>query len=455
MRKICLTSSSTNVGVSAFYMFIQMLSMKWDGSPATLSEHIAAISAADAKLTAMKKQIDWEFLAFILLHSLPDDNVWELFRATVLNSTVLGKALAFSDLSDCLTFTAAAQQGASSEATLKANVNIKQKTKPKSDTWCELHRSTTHNTSECRTIKEQREKRKKMKGKEKAKAKANHASHDSDSNDGDSEDSGSNTGGGTAKYSSTRSAHVSKALMSRILAYVGSASSRFPRSSTIANSGASAHMTPYREWFKCGTFQELNPPRKVRFGDNSFVNATGIGTISLECEVDGKARMTELKHALYVPSFHLTLISVHQLDKAGLYTVFKNGTCKIKTTKKRKVVLTGSHKNDLYHLDILPVLHAHASIDVNTLHRCLGHVSSTRLVQMVNDGAVEGIDKVTGKLKFCEPCVLAKSKKLPFKHKGQKATHPFQIIHSDVGGPVTPADHHGNRYWSSFIDGYS
>lgn len=73
---------------------------------------------------------------------------------------------------------------------------------------------------------------------------------------------------------------------------------------------------------------------------------------------------------------------------------------------------------------------------------------------MVNDGAVEGIDNVTRKPRFCKPCVLAKSKKLPFKHRGQKATHPFQIIHSDVGGPVTPADRHGNRYWISFIDGF-
>ncbi|KAH0581027.1 hypothetical protein H2248_012170 [Termitomyces sp. 'cryptogamus'] len=96
----------TNVGISAFYTFIYMLTLKWDGSPSTLSNHISVISAANAKLTAMKKQVNPEFLAFILLHSLPDKTMWESFHATVLNLLAPGKALSFPELSDCLTFTA-------------------------------------------------------------------------------------------------------------------------------------------------------------------------------------------------------------------------------------------------------------------------------------------------------------------------------------------------------------
>lgn len=79
---------------------------------------------------------------------------------------------------------------------------------------------------------------------------------------------------------------------------------------------------------------------------------------------------------------------------------------------------------------------------------------SNQLIQIVNNRCIEGIDKMTGKPKLCKPCMLEKLKKLPFRHKGQKATHPFQIIHSDVGGPVTLANRHGNKYWISFIDGY-
>ena len=180
----------------------------------TLSKHIAAISAVDAKLTTMKKKINCEFLAFILLHSLPDDNMWELFQATILNSTVPGKLLAFSELSNCLTFTATAQQDTSAKAALKVNITSKHKAKPKSNIWCELYQSTTHNTLECCTIKEQREKCKKSK--DKTKAKANHVIHKSESHNGDIEDLDSNKGEGVAKYSSIKSAHVSKALISHI-----------------------------------------------------------------------------------------------------------------------------------------------------------------------------------------------------------------------------------------------
>ncbi|KAG6808409.1 hypothetical protein H0H87_008812 [Tephrocybe sp. NHM501043] len=69
--KLVTIHVNTNIGVTTFYTFISMLSLKWDGSLTTLSDHIAAISAADSKLTAMKKNIDKEFLAFILLYSLP------------------------------------------------------------------------------------------------------------------------------------------------------------------------------------------------------------------------------------------------------------------------------------------------------------------------------------------------------------------------------------------------
>ncbi|KAG5353621.1 hypothetical protein C0989_004301 [Termitomyces sp. Mn162] len=68
--------AETNIIISAFYTFIYMFTLKWDGSPSTLSNHISVISAANAKLTAMKKQVNPELLAFIFLHSLPNETMW-------------------------------------------------------------------------------------------------------------------------------------------------------------------------------------------------------------------------------------------------------------------------------------------------------------------------------------------------------------------------------------------
>lgn len=79
-----------------------------------------------------------------------------------------------------------------------------------------------------------------------------------------------------------------------------------------------------------------------------------------------------------------------------------------------------------------------------------------RLKQMVKKKQLKGVVKPTGQPEFCEPCVLGKMKKLPFpKGQRQKTTAPFEIVHSDVGGPVSPASPSGYRYWITFTDDHT
>ena len=47
-------------------------------------------------------------------------------------------------------------------------------------------------------------------------------------------------------------------------------------------------------------------------------------------------------------------------------------------------------------------------------------------------------------------------KKLPFnKNNKETASKPVQLIHSNVGGPITPASHEGYSYWITFIDDHT
>ncbi|PPQ83713.1 hypothetical protein CVT26_005513 [Gymnopilus dilepis] len=135
-NKILEIHQKTNVGVSAFYTFVGMMNLKWDGDISTIQDHIASISAADAKLTAMKKGVDSEWLAFILLQSLPNTTVWETFKTSVLHSMPTDSKLSFSELSNRLTFEAARIQGSTeaSESALKAKA-AKPSSKPRSDKW--------------------------------------------------------------------------------------------------------------------------------------------------------------------------------------------------------------------------------------------------------------------------------------------------------------------------------
>ncbi|KIN95015.1 hypothetical protein M404DRAFT_113550, partial [Pisolithus tinctorius Marx 270] len=84
---------------------------------------------------------------------------------------------------------------------------------------------------------------------------------------------------------------------------------------------------------------------------------------------------------------------------------------------------------------------------------------------MTREGQLPGIDTLTGELEFCEPCTTAKMKKLPFKPtsecmvmtptKGPCTTQPFQMVHTDVGGPITPASREGYQYWVVIVDGFT
>ncbi|KLO08110.1 hypothetical protein SCHPADRAFT_835724, partial [Schizopora paradoxa] len=112
--------------------------------------------------------------------------------------------------------------------------------------------------------------------------------------------------------------------------------------------------------------------------------------------------------------------------------------------------MQASAKRGLYQLHATPAIHqdqAMAAIDINVLHRRMGHIGIDRLQRMVTKGQLKDIDTVLGSPQLCEPCVLGKLKKLPFKHEeSQRTTRPLERVHSDVGGPVDIRSREGYSY---------
>ena len=55
-----------------------------------------------------------------------------------------------------------------------------------------------------------------------------------------------------------------------------------------------------------------------------------------------------------------------------------------------------------------------------------------------------------------QPCIKGKITRKQFKYKDQtKSTHPLQLIHSGICGPMQNASIGGSRYFVTFIDDYS
>ena len=78
-----------------------------------------------------------------------------------------------------------------------------------------------------------------------------------------------------------------------------------------------------------------------------------------------------------------------------------------------------------------------ACMTVNTLnevwHKCLGHLNSVILSDMLNYSLLSNKEQVSKNLSFdYSVCKLCKSKTLSFFFHGSRATKCYDIVHSDV-----------------------
>jgi hypothetical protein len=268
--------------------------------------------------------------------------------------------------------------------------------------WCEHHLSTTHNSSDCNTYKKWVSELRKggFRKLEKGKDKANAVEGTPDPLD-------------SANIANERVSH-SESAMQHIHAYLSSQSEDSGRNTLIIDSGASSHIVPHRSWFRM--YRPLQPSRPVTLGDNSNTMAIGIGMIPIISKASGTTYKIVLSNVLLIPEFRISLISVNRLASAGLSTAFLAGSDMCYVRKDRNTILVAAHKNGLYHARVTPDNQkeaALATIDINLLHRRLGHISTNRIQQMVKSGQLQGIDTLAGTPTFCEACVLGKMKKLP------------------------------------------
>jgi len=74
--------------------------------------------------------------------------------------------------------------------------------------------------------------------------------------------------------------------------------------------------------------------------------------------------------------------------------------------------------------------------------------------RMVSKGRLLGINKITGKPMFCEPCELGKHQRLSLKTPCQCASHPFELIHCDIFGLIMPMSRSGAKYGMVLVNDF-
>ena len=254
------------------------------------------------------------------------------------------------------------------------------------------------------------------------------------------------------------------------------------------DSAASAHMTCSKSnLFDFKSFVDPSTgslcPREIFLGNDSSIYATGEGkTIIKIIDEKNRERHMTLERVLFVPDLAKNLLSVPAVTSKGAIVSFHDRKCVI---SKGDVTFTLGYrvgKSKLYRANT-PSIHPENVNEIanneflNTTqakdhmcknpsiemwHRRFGHLNYKYVEKMCKDKLVSGMNFCQNaecssvESRDCEACSLGKMqrKSLP-KKSDNRATKVFEIVHTDICGPMQVDSAGGSRYILTFTDDFS
>ena len=446
-------------GSSVYSTQIKLIYKKFKDMPTfdNFKKHLTFYHSKNASLIAVNAGFNDSFLVFLLLYlfNLLEDLVWSMafMNITTLDTPinqwsfnqVAGKL--HKALHNC-THPKETLASGSMQSALNA-VMSKMETSHYSRPPCTFPgcwRPKTHPTDKCWT----KEKEEKDKEKDKEKNKRHKAKKAKKKVKSDSDKSGSDSSESDMEHTQKKRHHAKtlrtlKATIIQVQSYHSKMSS-YDLFITHPDSGASNHMTHKMELFDKSSFKKLLKPIPVSLGDNSEVFATGKGTISLLFNVDRKAKEGRFKDILCVPDLKVTLLSIRQSVRLPhCKVILNNNVCEYIDKYSGRVIACAyaSGSTDLYTLDTTPIaqkvaakLVSSSSIDINILHRHLGHLGPDNCHMMIRCQLVDGVSSVGGKEEFCKGCTYGHSKWKSHPSTGTSTRHWLERIHIDICGPL-------------------
>ena len=125
----------------------------------------------------------------------------------------------------------------------------------------------------------------------------------------------------------------------------------------IMDSGATKHMTPHKVAFD---MYEVIPTRNVHMGDDSIVEAIGMGSILVEVMVKGRIRRIKIKDVLHVPKLHANLLSVSKILSSGCKVQFNMNECIVRAFDG-EVIAIALREGNLYQMTFTNVCEMHVA----------------------------------------------------------------------------------------------
>ncbi|KAJ9553297.1 hypothetical protein OSB04_017342 [Centaurea solstitialis] len=161
-----------------------------------------------------------------------------------------------------------------------------------------------------------------------------------------------------------------------------------------------------------------------------------------------------LHDVLYVPQFHVNLISVSSLNSNGKSTVeFDEKHGLIQEKKSRTIIGKADLCHGLYVLneDEKVAVNQISAVPLDVWHQRFGHPSNKKLLLIKSLLNV----KTSSQENSCIFCPLSKQKRLPFVSLNNVCDKSFDLVHLDTWGPFHLPDKNGYKYFLTLVDDHN
>lgn len=226
----------------------------------------------------------------------------------------------------------------------------------------------------------------------------------------------------------------------------------------LADTGATSHMTPHREWF--WSYEPYVVP--IRLANGTVVHSEGVGLVRFKPAIDNSPILV-FSRVLHVPQLSSSLFSVLYLTKHKGFIVVIDSD-RMSFTQDGKTLFTATiSPTNAAHLDgqVLlppPVQAASAActrpMDRSLWHSRFGHLYSDALERIISKDLVTGLTLKSDASRdpICEPCIAGKQHAIIPKEATFRATRPLELVHIDIHGPMPVASREHYRYWLLAVD---
>ena len=224
----------------------------------------------------------------------------------------------------------------------------------------------------------------------------------------------------------------------------------------LVDSGASTHILSDESKFI--TFDKYySKQHEIKLADGSVASGVvaGRGNASVILhDINGNAHNVMLKNALCIPSFKVNIFSVQVAAKSGAIINFGQYDSELIAADGTRFRIRKHKDDNMYYLNNVNVNTCKiATHSLEEWHRIMGHCNMKDILRL--ESVVEGM-KITDKNNYnCNVCQLGKMTQHISREADKRATHPLELVHTDLSGPIDPIAKDNFRYAITFVDDYS